>query len=169
MSAQQPITKPITALRRYPNAPLVGVGVAVFNAAGEILLVQRGRPPRAGTWGLPGGLIDLGERLVAASAREVMEEVGITIEVGELVTTYESIDLDDQGQVEYHYVVLEYWARYLDGDAVAQDDAAAVAWVDYADLDAYRLTPEQLDVLYKAHAAWQAATSSHSHTVPSIA
>ena len=165
--AQPPATKPITASRRYPGAPLVGVGVAVFNEAGEILLVQRGRPPRVGTWGLPGGLIDLGERLVDASMREVMEEVGITIEVGDLVTTYESIHLDEQGQIEYHYVVLEYWARYLDGDAVAQDDAAAVAWVDYANLDAYALTPEQLDVLYKAHAAWQSATSPHSNRATS--
>ena len=58
------LTKPITAQRRYPQAPLVGAAAAVFDAAGRVLLVRRGRPPRQGQWGLPGGLLDLGERLV---------------------------------------------------------------------------------------------------------
>jgi 8-oxo-dGTP diphosphatase len=157
-------TTPVTISRRYPSAPLVGVGVAVFDRAGMLLLVQRGRPPGLGTWGLPGGLIDLGEKVVAAVVREVAEEVGITIEVGDLVATFEPIYYDAQGVVEYHYVVLEYWAHYLDGTAVAQDDAAAVAWADMADLGAYSLTPQQLEVIHKAHAAWRAASSSHSNT-----
>jgi mutator protein MutT len=129
-----------------------------------LLLVQRGRPPGLGTWGLPGGLIDLGEKVVAAVEREVMEEVGIAIEVGDLVTTFEPIYHDAQGDVEYHYVVLEYWANYLDGEPVAQDDAAAVAWAEMTHLDAYALTPQQLEVIRKAHAAWRAASSSHSNT-----
>ena len=54
-------TKPITVNRRYPSAPLVGVGVVVFNQQGEVLLAKRGKPPRAGEWSLPGGLIDLGD------------------------------------------------------------------------------------------------------------
>lgn len=159
-----PITTPITVSRRYPGAPLVGVAVAIYNAAGAVLLALRGRPPRTGTWGLPGGLIDVGETLAAAAVREVMEEVGLTIEVGGLVTTYESIHPDAQGVIEYHYVVLEYWAHYQGGKAVAQDDTAALAWVDRADFDAYALTPEQLVVLRQAHAAWHAAPPPHLHT-----
>lgn len=150
-------TTPITVSRHYPGAPLVGVGIAIYNAEGQLLLVQRGRPPGKGTWGLPGGLLDVGESLAAAAEREVMEELGVRIAVGGLVTTFESIYRDAEGKVEYHYVVLEYWAHYLGGTPVAQDDAAAVVWVDAADLTRYSLTPRQLEVLRDTLAAWRAA------------
>jgi ADP-ribose pyrophosphatase YjhB (NUDIX family) len=152
-----PITTPITASRRYPQAPLVGVGVAVFNTQGEVLLVQRGKPPRVGQWSLPGGLIDLGERLVAAARREVMEETGVTIEIGDLITTFEPIERDATGRVEYHYVVLDFWGRYVAGEPTAQDDALAVAWVAPSELEDYAVSVEVLAVVRKGHAAWAAA------------
>lgn len=152
-----PATKPITAQRRYPTAPLVGVGVAVFNAQGKVLLVQRGRPPRAGDWGLPGGLIDVGEHLTDAAAREVWEETSLEVDVADLVDVFEPIERDSDGAVEYHYVVLDYWAHYRRGTPVAQDDAAAVAWVPTTELDHYAVRPATRAVILKAHAAWQAA------------
>ena len=159
-----PVTTPITVARRYPGAPQVGVGVAIYNEQGQVLLVQRGRPPGQGTWGLPGGLIDLGEPLHAAAAREVIEELGINVAVQEVVTAFESIHHDDDGRVEYHYVVLEHWARYQGGEPVAQDDAAACAWVAADQLDAYALTAQQRRVLDQTYAAWCAATPAHSQT-----
>jgi ADP-ribose pyrophosphatase YjhB (NUDIX family) len=161
-------TTPITVPRRYPGAPLVGVGVAIYNPQGQLLLIQRGRPPGKGTWGLPGGLLDLGEKVVAAAEREVMEELGVTVAVGNLVTTFESIYRDAEGKVEYHYVVLEYWAHYLGGTPVAQDDAAAVAWVDEADLGNYGLTRRQLEVLKETFAAWRDAPPPHLHTTQTL-
>jgi 8-oxo-dGTP diphosphatase len=140
----------------------VGVGVAIYNAEGHVLLVKRGRPPGKGTWGLPGGLIDLGETLEAAALREVLEEVGLTVAIGALVTTFETILHDNEGKLEYHYVVLEYWAHYLGGLAVAEDDAEAVAWVDSAEFDAYGLTARQRVVLVQTYAAWRAAPPHHS-------
>ncbi len=151
-------SEPIRVERRYPGAPLVGVGVVVFNATGEVLLVQRGRPPRQGEWALPGGLIDLGERLTAAAAREVWEECAIEIEVGALLAAFEPIEHDAQGRVEYHYVVLDYWARHLRGTAVAQDDAAAVVWTPVDALDRYALRPDTHAVILQGYAEWQRAT-----------
>jgi ADP-ribose pyrophosphatase YjhB (NUDIX family) len=134
--------------------------VAIYNDAGQLLLVQRGRPPGKGTWTLPGGLIDLGERLEAAAQREIMEEVGLTIEVGALVTTFESIVHDAEGKIEYHYVVLDFWARYVDGTPVASDDAAAVMWVEMAELDHYAPTPRQREIYEQTYAAWRAARTT---------
>jgi ADP-ribose pyrophosphatase YjhB (NUDIX family) len=131
--------------------------VAVFNAAGQVLLVQRGRPPRAGQWGLPGGLLDLGERLTAAAAREVREETGIEIAVGELVAAYEPLVRDAEGRIEYHYVVLDYWASYVAGDPHAADDAAAVVWVALTELGEYAVSRETDAVIRQAHQAWAAA------------
>lgn len=168
MSASQPIAKraptPITVSRRYPGAPLVGVGVAIYNEQGHLLLVQRGRPPGQGTWGLPGGLLDLGERLQAAAAREVREELGIDVAVQNVVTSFESIHYDDDDQLEYHYVVLEYWARYQGGTPVAQDDAAAWAWAAPDQLDAFALSAQQRRVLEQTYAAWRAATPAYPST-----
>ena len=152
-------TQPVAARRRYPDAPLVGVAAAVFDEQGRVLLVQRARPPRAGQWGLPGGLIDLGERLTDAVRREVYEECQIEIEVGDLVAVFEPIHRDAENKVEYHYVVIDYWARRVQGTAVAGDDAAAVAWVTIEELSSYALLPDTLSVVKKAQCAWQESTS----------
>lgn len=149
-------TVPVKARRRYPDAPLVGVGVAVFDAAGRILLVQRGNPPRAGQWGLPGGLIDLGERLVDAARREVYEECAVEIEIGGIAGAFEPIERDAAGQIEYHYVVIDYWARLRGGTAQAQDDAAALAWATMDELDAYALSADSRRVVEDAFRAWSA-------------
>jgi 8-oxo-dGTP diphosphatase len=93
-----------------------------------------------------------------------MEELGIDVAVQEMVTTFESIHHDDSGRIEYHYVVLEYWARYQGGEPVAQDDAVAFAWADADQLDAYSLTAQQRKVLDQTYAAWRAATPAHSQT-----
>jgi 8-oxo-dGTP diphosphatase len=149
-------TKPIALSRRYPAAPLVGVGVVVFNRQGEVLLAKRGKPPRAGEWSLPGGLIDLGERLEDAARREVWEECGIEITIGGFITTYEPIIYDSEGEIEYHYVLIDYWATHLSGEIVAQDDAMAVAWVAIQALSQFNLRQETLKVIGEAHVAWAA-------------
>jgi ADP-ribose pyrophosphatase YjhB (NUDIX family) len=143
--------------RRYPDAPLVGVGAAVFDAQGRILLVRRGRPPRAGHWGLPGGLLELGETLADGVRREVAEECGVQIALGGVAGIFEPITLDDNGRIEYHYVVVDFWARLTEGEAVAADDAAAVAWVEMDALDAYALLPDSRKVVLDAYALFRAA------------
>lgn len=145
-------TTAVVVPRRYPPVPLVGVAAAVFDHTGRVLLVQRGQPPRQGQWGLPGGLLDLGERLEDGVRREVREECGIEIEVVDLVAAFEPIQRDDDGRVEYHYIVLDYWARLLSGEAVAADDAAAVAWATQDELDAFSLSADTAHVVRKAFA-----------------
>jgi len=56
--------------REFPETPLVGVGAVVVDQ-GRVLLVRRGTEPLKGQWSLPGGLVELGEPLLAAIAREV--------------------------------------------------------------------------------------------------
>jgi ADP-ribose pyrophosphatase YjhB (NUDIX family) len=148
-------TRPVVR-RRYPDAPLVGVGVAIFDAAGRVLLVQRGRPPRQGQWGIPGGLVELGETLADAAHREVFEECAVEIELGGLVAAFEPVERDAAGRIEYHYVVLDYWGRLRGGTAQPQDDAAALAWAAMDDLDRYALNSDTRQVVEKAYHAWLA-------------
>ncbi len=155
--------RPVTLSRRYPAAPLVGVAAAVFDATGRVLLVQRGRPPAAGSWGLPGGLLDVGEKLADGARREVREECGIEIAVGSVVGVFEPLQFDDQGRIEYHYVVVDFWASRVNGEARAQDDAADVDWVAMNDLDRYHLNPDTRRVVEDAFAAWQSAQTAEKH------
>lgn len=152
--------QPDMVRRRYPSAPLVGVAAAVFNADGEVLLAQRSRPPRAGSWGLPGGLLDLGETLEDGARREVREECGVEIVIGGIAGVFEPITRDPDGRVEYHYVVIDYWATWVGGTTCAGDDADDVRWVTLAELPAYTLLPDSHAVIQRAHELWRQAAHS---------
>ncbi|MHA7774102.1 NUDIX hydrolase [Roseibium sp. M-1] len=126
--------------RFYPDAPRAGVSV-LCHRNGRVLLVQRGKEPYKGCWSLPGGLIELGETLRDAAARELLEETGVTADLGEPVETFESIQRDEAGQVATHFILSVFCGTYLAGEPVAADDAAALAWVHPEDLDARPTTP----------------------------
>ncbi len=128
---------------------MVGVGAVVWRD-GMVLLERRGQPPRQGSWSLPGGLVEVGETLEEAVAREVREECSIAVTVGPLLGVFEPIVRDDDGRIRYHYVVIDYLAFYRAGDIVAGDDAAELQWAPVEQLDAYPLLPATLDMIDRA-------------------
>jgi ADP-ribose pyrophosphatase YjhB (NUDIX family) len=148
------LVRPATVRRHYPDAPIAAVAAAVFDGQGRVLLVRRARPPRAGQWGLPGGVLDLGERLHDGVRREVREECGIEIEIGGLVAAFEPIHWDAEGLVEYHYVVLDYWARHVSGNPSANDDAAEVIWVAPDTIESFQLNSDTAEVIELARRLW---------------
>lgn len=126
--------------------PIVGVGAIVFDDAGRILLVERGRPPSQGLWSVPGGRLEPRETLAQAVAREVREETGLIVEVGTLACVLERFGDD------YHFVLLDYFARVTGGTLVAASDARAARFVDFDELQALPLTEGLADVLVRARA-----------------
>lgn len=114
--------------REYPEHPIIGVAAIVLRGD-DVLLVQRGREPARGLWGLPGGMLELGETVAEGVRREVLEECGVEVEVGPLVGVFEPMQRDDDGLLRYHYVVLDYLARYVGGELLAADDADDARWV----------------------------------------
>lgn len=135
--------------RRYPDRPIVGVGGIVLSSAG-VLLIKRGAEPSKGLWSIPGGAVELGETLHEACAREVFEETGLKVEVGPLVEVFERRLIDDDGEVEYHYVLLDYLCRSAPDEPHHGDDAAAAKWVACDGLEGVGLTPDTLQVIRKA-------------------
>lgn len=126
--------RPMT--RRYPNHPIVGVGVVVWKD-GKVLLIRRAKPPRKGQWSLPGGRQKLGESVRETAAREVREEAGIEISVGPLLDVVDAPVRDGDGLLEYHYTLIEFEADWRAGEARPGADATAVAWTGPEEIAKY--------------------------------
>lgn len=135
--------------RRYPPRPILGVGALILRR-NKILLVERGKQPLKGYWSLPGGVLELGERLEDGIRREVREETGLEIEPLKVAEIFERIMLDKRGRTEYHYVLVDYLCKVIAGNAAPSDDVSDVAWVSLRNLPEYKLTEGSLAVIEKA-------------------
>lgn len=120
--------------------PVVGVG-AVVRDGNSILLVKRGREPGRGLWAVPGGKVERGEELRATARREVEEETGLRIEVGDPVWVGEVIDGD------HHIVLIDFDARLVGGVISPGDDADEVRWVTLDEARCLPLTPTMHSLL----------------------
>jgi ADP-ribose pyrophosphatase len=135
--------------REYPEAPVVGVG-AVIVKDGQVLLVRRAHPPSQGQWSIPGGVVELGETLTQAAAREAHEECQVEVEIGSVLSTVDVIERDATGRICYHYVLIDLAARYVGGEPRPGSDALEVRWAKRTELDSLDIIARLLPVLQKA-------------------
>ena len=135
--------------RRYPERPLLGVGALIFRGA-QILLVERGKEPLKGYWSLPGGLVEVGEKLEVAIRREVREETGLEIEALSIFEIFERIMPDSDGRPEYHYVLIDYVCRAAGGELHAASDVSNAAWVSRDELGSLKITEGTMAVVQRA-------------------
>jgi 8-oxo-dGTP diphosphatase len=124
--------------RDYPERPIIGVG-AVIIREDRVLLVRRATEPLKGEWSVPGGVLELGEKLRDGIRREVLEETGLEVEPGDVLDVFDSIFRDEQGRTQYHYVLIDYLCRLLLGEAKAGIDVSEVRWVQEVELAAMGL------------------------------
>ena len=124
--------------RDYPERPIIGVG-AVIIRGDRVLLVRRATEPLQGEWSVPGGVLELGEKLRDGVRREVLEETGLEVEPGEVLDVFDSIFRDGQGRTQYHYVLIDYLCHCISEDARAGSDVSEVRWVAQDELAAMGL------------------------------
>lgn len=132
-----------------PDRPRLGVSVMLWRG-GRVLLVRRARMPLAGYWALPGGSVELGERLADAARREMREETGLEVAVTGQIDTAEIIGKDAAGAVESHYVIAVFAAVDRGGEAVAGDDAAEARWVAPEEFWKLQMTADTLRIVTAA-------------------
>jgi 8-oxo-dGTP diphosphatase len=133
--------------------PKVGVG-GIVHKDGQVLLLLRKRAPEAGTWSLPGGRVEFGERLEDAVVREVREELGITVEVESLVCVTNHIVPDENA----HWVAPAYRVRLVSGvpQNLEPEKTAAIEWFPIAGL------PENLSISARSALAVYSKGASHA-------
>jgi ADP-ribose pyrophosphatase len=138
------------AAGRYPECPVVAVGAVVFKEE-RVLLVRRGQPPSHDLWAIPGGKVRLGETLQAAAEREILEETGLTVRARQPVYTFDLIERDTQGRIQYHYVIVDLIADYVAGTITAGDDAREVRWIGPDDIRQLKMSPQTIDLLQREY------------------
>jgi ADP-ribose pyrophosphatase YjhB (NUDIX family) len=134
--------------REYPEMPLVGVGAVIIDDD-RVVLVKRGHAPLEGKWSIPGGVLEVGETLRKAAMREALEETGLTIEPTELLGVFERVIPDDEGRMQYHYVLIDFLCRRKAGNLAAADDAAEARWFRREELSRLGLASDTEAVILK--------------------
>ncbi len=124
--------------KRFKKEHIVTSVVAVIVDDEErVLLTRRNVPPFKNLWVMPGGKIDLGEPILDALKREVREEVGIEVDVDDLIDVFEHVT---PGEDRYHFVIIYYLCRPLSCRVVQnEEEVSEVAWAPLDGLAGYRL------------------------------
>ena len=116
---------------------------------GCVLLARRGKEPSIGLWSVPGGAVHLGERLEDATKRELMEECGIEIALTDVLEVIERMVHDPDGRVQYHYVIVDYLARWVSGEPTTSPEALEVRWVAPAEFSGLEMTRGSAEVILR--------------------
>jgi 8-oxo-dGTP diphosphatase len=107
--------------------------VVALTPDGHVLLIERDWPPHKGSWALPGGHVDPGEKSRRAGARELAEETGVQVPDADLqqIGVFDEPDRDPRGR----YVTVAYTVVVPAGTPIsAGDDARAARWWPMGDL-----------------------------------
>ncbi|KON29394.1 hypothetical protein AC480_03245 [miscellaneous Crenarchaeota group archaeon SMTZ1-55] len=135
--------------RKYPLHPLIGVG-ALIKVGDEIVVVRREHEPAKGLWSIPGGLLELGERLSDGVKREVLEETGLDVEIDRLIDALDNIVYDEKGKILYHYVLIDYLCSSSRRTLKTATDVKEARWIRLRDLDKLQTTKTLKRLLVKA-------------------
>jgi ADP-ribose pyrophosphatase YjhB (NUDIX family) len=143
-----------------PATVAVRLGVSVIAWDGDrVLLIQRGKAPGIGLWAPIGGMVEPGETLVAAAARETREETGATIADLDHFTMRELIHRDADGALERHVVLAVFTATLAESRLEAGDDAIACGLFTRDEAAALPLVPGVMAYIEAARVRRRAGSS----------
>ena len=127
------------------NLPRIGSALLVRDEANRILLGKRNKDPQRGSWVIPGGKIHAFESIAEAAARELEEETGLLVSVGEHFNVYEIINPPNE-----HRIVIYSWGKVVGGEPKASDDISELKFFELDELGEVPVTPLVRRVLVDA-------------------
>jgi 8-oxo-dGTP diphosphatase len=136
-------------VRTYPTRPFLAVSAAIFRD-GKVLVVRRARKPALNLYTMPGGVVEAGETLAEAVAREVREETALQIEVLALAGHREAVMRDAQGRVERHFVIMCFAARWIAGEPVLNEELDEAHWLAPSEISGLRTTDGLTEIVASA-------------------
>lgn len=92
----------------------------------------------------------MGENPVEALKREILEECGISVEIGDVVEVVNRVIPDESGRIQYHYIIIDYVAKYKGGVLKPASDILDARWVSLEEIEKYDLTEGLIPVIQKA-------------------
>lgn len=95
-----------------------------------MLLAKRGRDPHKGEYDIIGGFMEADEPPEAAALREGKEETGLDMKITSLLGIY----MDKYGDDGDYTLNIHYLGEIIGGTMQAQDDVAALEWVNINNL-----------------------------------
>ncbi len=120
----------------------IRVVAAVIVSDGKVLACRRApHKSLAGLWEFPGGKVEPGESDEAALAREIHEELGIDITVGEFIA--ESVALAGETMIRLN----AYWAQATTGGDFSSTDHDLLEWLSPASFSEYEWAPADVPFL----------------------
>jgi 8-oxo-dGTP diphosphatase len=136
-------------VRTYPTRPFLAVSAAIFRD-GKVLVVRRARKPALNLYTMPGGVVEAGETLAEAAAREVREETALEIEVLTLAGHREAVMRDKDGRVERHFVIMCFAARWISGEPVLNEELDEAHWQAPSEIAGLRTTDGLAEIVASA-------------------
>ncbi len=133
--------------REYPERPIAGVGVIIYDRR-RVLIIKRAFEPSANRWSIPGGAVELGEKVRDAAEREVYEELGLEVEIRDVVEVMDNIIYEGE-KIKYHFVLIDFWAELLGGSLILNPECSGAHWVSRDELDLYDLTKGAREAIEK--------------------
>jgi 8-oxo-dGTP diphosphatase len=124
--------------REYPERPIPAVGIIIYDK-GTVLIIKRAFEPSANRWSIPGGAVELGEKVRDAAQREVYEELGLKVKIRDVVDVLDNIVYGGE-KIKYHFVLIDFWAEVLGGSLKLSSECLDAQWVSEDELDSYDLT-----------------------------
>jgi ADP-ribose pyrophosphatase YjhB (NUDIX family) len=122
------------------NSLVPGASAVVADNQGRILLQRRSDN---GRWALPGGLMDIGESIAEAIAREVHEETGLDVEPDRIVGVYTDpghVFAYDDGEVRQQFSIC-FACRIVGGEVRPSTESTEVRFFPTADIEGLNMHP----------------------------